>query len=88
MFSERGALMAHEINLLAGRPDRRTLLWIPGLAGLAPALTSILPRSGGADDGPPVYFGCTGYDDPGLIVAYVEAEGASPEFSFWGDEEE
>lgn len=41
-----------------------------------------------AADGDLIVFDYAGFEDPAFHAAYVEAHGASPEFTFFGDEEE
>ena len=69
--------------------NRRTALAGLTSAGIVPTFHLAAPGHGAwADEGQATYFGWAGYDDENLWQAYVEQEGGSPNFTFWGDEEE
>lgn len=59
-----------------------SVLAIAGMAGLA------LPMAGQATDKDLTVFDWAGYEDPGFHPKYIEQHGASPQFAFFGDEEE
>lgn len=54
------------------------------IKALAAAL--VLPAAAMADD--LIILDWSGYEDPGFFGAYIEAYGGSPEYSFFGEEEE
>lgn len=69
--------------------NRRDVLAGLTAAGVVPTFhLASTGRGVQADEGQATYFGWAGYDDENLWQAYVEQEGAAPEFTFWGDEEE
>ncbi len=69
--------------------NRRNVLAGLTAAGVVPTFhLASISRGVRADEGQATYFGWAGYDDENLWQAYVEQEGAAPEFTFWGDEEE
>lgn len=47
-----------------------------------------LASAASAQDSDLLVFDYAGYEDPAYHTAYIDAHGASPEFSFFGDEEE
>ncbi len=76
-------------KLYAGKMTRRAFKRALASVGLGMALFPMFGRStlaGTADN--PVIFTWEGYEDPGLHGAYLERYGESPNFTFFGDEEE
>lgn len=75
-------------TLMAARLDRREVNRTLASLGLAAVTVPMLSRPGRAQAGGIVVFEWAGYEDPGLHPAYVEKYGGSPEYSFFGEEEE
>lgn len=81
----RETIMLEKLTRSLDSLTRRRALAGLAAAGITPTLTMAPAR---ADDGEAVFFGWAGYDDENLWQDYVAANGAQPEFTFWGDEEE
>ena len=74
-------------GLAAGTLSRRELMRALGSAGLTIAAMPLLPVRAGAA-GKPLIFEYPGYELTGLHPSYVEKHGGSPDFTFFGEEEE
>lgn len=73
------------MNMSLGLSRRKALESLSALGVVA----TVVPVTARAQDSEhPTFFGWAGYDDENLFPAYIEQHGSSPEFAFWGDEEE
>lgn len=58
------------------------------LSGFPLLATAALPLAAWAQEGSLTVFDWSGYEDPAFHEAYVEKHGTSPDFAFFGDEDE
>ncbi|MEE9300981.1 MAG: extracellular solute-binding protein [Alphaproteobacteria bacterium] len=76
-------------KIAAGKMTRREFKKALAAAGLAMFSMPLVQRSAMADaEDHPTIFMFAGYDDENFHQPYLEKYGESPNFSFWGDEEE
>ena len=76
-------------KLVSRKMTRRELNKALAAVGLTMAAFPIVSRHArAATDDNPVVFIWEGYEDPGLHPAYLKKHGESPNFTFFGDEEE
>ena len=69
-----------------GRLSRREFNRAASALGVGLVTLPVARRARAADK--PIYFGWSGYDDPGFIGPYIEKYGEGPDYTFWGSEDE
>ncbi|MGE0120801.1 MAG: PotD/PotF family extracellular solute-binding protein [Dongiaceae bacterium] len=70
-----------------GRISRRRFGQLAAALGVGVVTMPVLARPARAE-GEITYFGWSGYEDPNFHKGYIEKYGGSPNFSFWGSEDE
>jgi spermidine/putrescine transport system substrate-binding protein len=75
-------------GLRSGRWTRRDFNRALASVGLTAVAMPVFTRTAQAQAGHPVIFTWEGYEDEGLHQGYLDKHGASPSFTFFGDEEE
>ena len=80
-----GKELVHARN--AGRLSRRRFGQLAAALGVGVVTMPVLQRPARAA-GEITYFGWSGYEDPNFHKGYIDKYGGSPNFSFWGSEDE
>ncbi len=75
-------------KLFSERMTRREFKKTLGAAGLSLVTIPVVSRFTKAAEGHPTIFSWSHYEDPSLHPSYIEKYGESPNYAFFGDEEE
>lgn len=75
-------------KLVSGNMSRREFSKALSTVGIATALFPVYRGVSAATDDHPIVFTWEGFEDPGLHGQYVSKFGESPNYAFFGDEEE
>lgn len=75
-------------NLWNGRLTRRQVSQALLSVGIGMSVLPLAPTRGRAQGKHPIVFEWSGYELPEFHQAYIDRHGASPEFTFFGEEEE